>query len=153
MGQGLFIIEASLSYSDTPQLVELLWRGISPSQRTLPNNTQHLQQKAIHVPGRIQTHNPSKPEAAEPRLRPRGHWGSFLLRALDTSVISFTSWLLYTRRKNPGPHWIGGWMETKISLVVLDTRDISCSCRKSNSSLRSSNSSLVTTSTELSQLQ
>jgi hypothetical protein len=36
MGQGLFIIEASLSYSDTPQLVELLWRGISPSQRTLP---------------------------------------------------------------------------------------------------------------------
>ena len=28
----------------------------------------------IHDPGRIRTHNPSKRTAADPRLRPRGHW-------------------------------------------------------------------------------
>jgi hypothetical protein len=28
----------------------------------------------IHAPGGIRTHNPSKREAVDPRLRPRGHW-------------------------------------------------------------------------------
>jgi hypothetical protein len=28
----------------------------------------------IHAPGGIRTHNPSKRAAADPRLRPRGHW-------------------------------------------------------------------------------
>jgi len=47
---------------------------ISPSQRPLPGNTQHSQQTDIHVTCGIRTHNPSKRAAAEPRLRPRGHW-------------------------------------------------------------------------------
>ena len=37
------------------------------------DNTQHSQQTDIHAPGGIQTHNPSKRSAADPRLRPRGH--------------------------------------------------------------------------------
>ena len=28
----------------------------------------------IHAPGGIRTHNPSKRPAADPRLRPQGHW-------------------------------------------------------------------------------
>ena len=48
-------------------------RVTSPTQRPLPNNTQHSQKTGIHAPGRIRTHNPSKGAAADPRLRPRGH--------------------------------------------------------------------------------
>ena len=47
---------------------------ISPSQRPLPDNTQHSQQTNIHAPGGIRTHNLSRRAAKELRLRPRGHW-------------------------------------------------------------------------------
>jgi len=49
-------------------------RVISPSKRTLPDNTQHSQERDIHAPGRIRTHNPSRREDANPRIKPRGHW-------------------------------------------------------------------------------
>ena len=49
-------------------------RVISPPHRPLPANTQHSQQTDIHAFGKIRTHNPSKRAAADPRLRPRGHW-------------------------------------------------------------------------------
>jgi hypothetical protein len=48
-------------------------RVISPSQRPLPDITQHSQETDIHALGGIRTHNPSKRAAADPRLRPRGH--------------------------------------------------------------------------------
>jgi len=44
------------------------------SQRPLPNNTQHSQHTDIYALGGIRTRNPSKQEAAEPRLTPRGDW-------------------------------------------------------------------------------
>ena len=47
---------------------------ISPSQRPLPDNTQHSQQTNIHAPGGIRTHNLSRRAAKDLRLRPRGHW-------------------------------------------------------------------------------
>ena len=47
---------------------------ISPSQRLLPDNTQHSQQTNIHAPGGIRTHNISRRAAADLRLRLRGHW-------------------------------------------------------------------------------
>jgi hypothetical protein len=37
-------------------------------------NTQHSQETDIHAPGGIRSRNPSKRTAADPRLRPRGHW-------------------------------------------------------------------------------
>jgi hypothetical protein len=49
-------------------------RVISPTQRNLPDNTQHSQETNIHDPGGIRIHGPSKRESADPRLRPRGHW-------------------------------------------------------------------------------
>jgi len=56
IGQGLLIAEASRSHTHytrqaSPGLV------ISPLQRPLPDNTQHLQETDIHDPGGIQTHN------------------------------------------------------------------------------------------------
>jgi len=47
-------------------------RVTSPAQRTLTDNTQHLQKK-INAPGGIQTHIPSRRAAADQFLRPCGH--------------------------------------------------------------------------------
>ena len=46
---------------------------ISPSQRPLPDNTQHSQQTNIHTPCGIRTQNLNRRAAAYLRLRPRGH--------------------------------------------------------------------------------
>jgi hypothetical protein len=45
---------------------------ISPTQRPLPDNTQHSQQTDIHAPGETRNHNLSRRAAAD--LRPRSHW-------------------------------------------------------------------------------
>jgi len=75
VGQGLLIIDASRSHSDTPHSEGLIRTGvISPKQRNLPDKTQKLQGTNIHASGGILTHNPTKPAAAGPRLRPSCQW-------------------------------------------------------------------------------
>ena len=49
-------------------------RGIGPSRRPLPDNTQHSQETDIHAQGGIRTRNASKRKVADPRLRPLGYW-------------------------------------------------------------------------------
>ena len=49
-------------------------RVIGPSQRPPLNNTQHSQQTYIHVPRWDRTHILSRRAAADPHLKPRGHW-------------------------------------------------------------------------------
>jgi len=72
IGQGLLIVEASRSYSDTPHSVGLLWTNDRPvAETSLPNNTQQSQEKDIHAPGGIRIRNPSERAAADLRLRPR----------------------------------------------------------------------------------
>jgi len=71
VSQGLIIIEASRSHSETPQLAGLLWTIDQPTQRPLPDNTQHLEETDIHDPSGIRTHNHRKREATDPLLRPR----------------------------------------------------------------------------------
>jgi hypothetical protein len=46
----------------------------SARRRDLYVTTQHSQKTAIHAPGENRTLKPSKRAAADPRLRPRGHW-------------------------------------------------------------------------------
>jgi len=41
-------------------------RGIGPTQRPLPHNTQHLQETEIHAYGGIRTRNPKKRATADP---------------------------------------------------------------------------------------
>jgi hypothetical protein len=80
----------------------------SPSQRPLPDNTQHSQQTDLHALDGIRTHNPSKREAADPRLRPRGNWDrprGRRVRVTD-SVVSkttnkFKQLYNYARSVNP----------------------------------------------------
>jgi len=47
---------------------------INPSQRPLPDNTQHSQQTNIHAPCGIRTHNLSGRAAVDLHLRRCGHW-------------------------------------------------------------------------------
>jgi hypothetical protein len=72
VGQGLFIIEASRSHSDTPHSVGLLWTSDQPDAET--STWHHSKETDIHALGRIRTHNPSKRAAADPRIRQRGNW-------------------------------------------------------------------------------
>jgi hypothetical protein len=92
LGQGLLIIESSRSHSDTPLLVGLPWRVISPMQRPLLDKTQHSQETDIHAPGGIRSRNLSKREAADQRLRPRGHWNRLshlLINVNNTLHLAF----------------------------------------------------------------
>jgi hypothetical protein len=47
---------------------------INPSQRPLPENTQHSQQTKIHALGGIRTPSLSRRASEDLRLRRRGHW-------------------------------------------------------------------------------
>jgi len=49
----------------------------SARRRPLHYNTQHSQETTSMPPCGIETHNPSKRSAADPRLIPRGHWEDF----------------------------------------------------------------------------
>ena len=61
-GQGLLIIKASRSHSDTPHTVGRLWTSNQPDAETsLPDTTQHSKERDIHAPGGIRTRNTSKP--------------------------------------------------------------------------------------------
>ena len=65
VGQGFVIIDASRSHSDTPHSLGVLWTRDQPYAKT---STTTLTADGIR------TRNPSKRAAADPRLRPRGHW-------------------------------------------------------------------------------
>jgi hypothetical protein len=66
VGQGLLVVDASLSHSDTPQSVGFLWTRDQPdAERPLPDNTRHKGQPympaagfelAIPASERLQTH-------------------------------------------------------------------------------------------------
>jgi hypothetical protein len=68
------IVEVSVSnkirYTCT---VGLLWTSDQPDTQTLPENTQHSQERVIHAHGRIRTIDRSNQAAADLRLRSRGH--------------------------------------------------------------------------------
>jgi hypothetical protein len=73
LGQGLLIVKDSLSHSDAPQSVGLLWTGNQLVAET--STRQHTTLTTnIHVRSEIRTRNLSRLAAADPRLRPRGHW-------------------------------------------------------------------------------
>ena len=73
-GQGLLVLEVSRSHTTTHHSRwDSSGQVISTSQRPLPN-TQHSQQRDIHAPGGIRTHDLSSRAAVDPRLRPRGQW-------------------------------------------------------------------------------
>jgi len=74
LGQGLVIVEALQSHSDTPHSVELVWTSDQTTERFLPENTPHSQDTDIYTPVGIRTINSSKRAAADKSLRSPGHW-------------------------------------------------------------------------------
>jgi hypothetical protein len=52
---------------------------ISSSQRPLPDNTHHSQQKNIHTPDGIRNNSLSRRAAADSRLIQSGHWDRHLI--------------------------------------------------------------------------
>ena len=126
---------------------------ISPTQRPLPDNTQHSQETYIHAAGGIRTHNPSKRAAACPRPRPGGLWDRrrkyklLLLLLLQADKISrifkFVARLLRIvisrRQLKAAPHALhnyvrrvvqhlsdvtGSTEELAVYIVVADLREI-----------------------------
>jgi len=74
VGQGIIIIiiiiKVSRSHSDTPHSVGLLWTSDQPDSETYTSQHTTLTREKHPFPGIPQ----SQREAADPRLRPRGHW-------------------------------------------------------------------------------
>jgi hypothetical protein len=62
---------------------------MGPSQRPLPDNTQHSQETDVYAPDKIRTRNPNNLAAAGLRLRPHGHW--------DRQIFNTVSNLSYSR--------------------------------------------------------
>jgi hypothetical protein len=73
VGQGFIIVQVLHNAQTHHTRYGSSGRVISPSQRPVPDNTQHSQQTDTHAPGGIRTRNPYKAAAENPRLRPRGH--------------------------------------------------------------------------------
>jgi hypothetical protein len=74
VGHGLLTIEASRSNSRPTTLGRSPLDGRSARRRDLYLTTHNIHKTDIHSPSEIRTRNTSKRAAADPRLRPRGHW-------------------------------------------------------------------------------
>ena len=71
--QGLLIAEVSISHSETPHSVGLLWTVIGPTLIHLPDIT-HNRQTDIHDAGGIRTRNTSKRAASDGAATGVGKW-------------------------------------------------------------------------------
>jgi len=75
-GLGLHIVEVSRLHSDKPHSAGILCTSDRPVTETSPlltTHTKHSQERDIHAPDEMRTHNPSKRAAADPPIRPRCH--------------------------------------------------------------------------------
>jgi len=88
---GLLILEVSKSHITIyHSRYDSSGRVISSLQRSITDNTQHLQQINIYVPVGIRNHNLSRWAAADLRLRPRGRWVQPTLYYMLKSTFMFT---------------------------------------------------------------
>ena len=78
-GFSLLVFKVSISHTTHHRRYNSSGRVINPSQRPLPDNTQHSQQTNIHDRGGIRTHNLSRREAENLCLRPCGHWDRLVI--------------------------------------------------------------------------
>jgi hypothetical protein len=94
VGQGFLIIEDSWSHS-----VGILWTNEQPDTEISAWPYTKLTRDINVCPGGIRTSNPSIRAAADPRLRPRGHWD----RQTDFNVVYLYAFIVttifYTKQK------------------------------------------------------
>ena len=85
VGQGLLTVEASWSPTVTPHSVGLRWTSDRPVTET--STCQHTTATTDRYPPHRRDSNPqSQQAAADPRLRPHGHWDR-LLKVYVTKFI------------------------------------------------------------------
>ena len=136
VGQGLLIHEVSRSHTTTHHSRKDSFRRVkSSSQRPLLENIQHSQQTNIHAPGGIRTHNLSKRAAADPHLRPRGHWDrrSGYVVTLYIIICVFKLWL-WSAFVFANEVWYHTWVYSFVSLwkmvvtwfVIVPTNVVQC---------------------------
>jgi len=80
-------IEVSRLYDHTPThhtRYDSSRHMISPSQRSLRDDTQHSQRKEIHAPDGIRTCNTSQRAAVDPLLKPCSRWDQCSYYIRDT---------------------------------------------------------------------
>jgi hypothetical protein len=75
---------------DATQLVGLLWKSDQLVAETSTWLHTTLTKTNIHAPGGIRTHNPSMRAAADPQLRPRGHWDRLSTVLIHVNLILLT---------------------------------------------------------------
>jgi len=74
LDQGLLIIEASRSHSDTQHSVGLIRTSDQPKAQTSAGQQTTLSSNRHACPGAIRTRSPNMRAAAISCLRPRLHW-------------------------------------------------------------------------------
>ena len=76
-------------------------RVITPTQKTIPDNTQQSQETDIHATDRNRTRNHrSKRAAADPRHRPRRHWNRPQYATTLTKLRKFQGFVMGFKRKS-----------------------------------------------------
>ena len=85
-------------HSDTPHSADSSGRVISPLQRLLPDNTQHLNKTDSYGPSGICTCNSSKQAVADPHLRQHDHWD----RQFVTVAYCFIMWTACILKRSHG---------------------------------------------------
>ena len=79
VGHDLHIIQESRSHPETPHSVGFLWTSDQPRRTDLYLTTHNTHNTDVNDPGEIRAHNGSRRAAADPRLRPRGHWDRLIM--------------------------------------------------------------------------
>jgi len=87
VGQGCLIYEASRTHSDAPLSLGLLWTGDQTDSETCTGHHTTLTKTDIHASSGIQTHNPSKRVAEDPRLRPHDHRDRQTQRSIKKNTV------------------------------------------------------------------
>jgi hypothetical protein len=78
-------------FIDTPHSVVLLWTSNQPVAETSTWQHTTLTRDRHSCPKRDRTHNPSKRSAADPRLRPHGHWDRHFTGIFHTNTVEVKS--------------------------------------------------------------
>jgi hypothetical protein len=83
-------------FLDSPQSVGLLWTSDQPVAETSTWQHTTLTTDRQPCPGGIRNHNTSKVAAADPRLRPHGHWDRLFSRLVkEIPPFHYLLWIRY----------------------------------------------------------
>jgi len=103
VGQGLLIMEASWSHSDTPQSVRLFWKSDQPDAKNFTWEFTTLT-RDIHAAGGIRTRNPSKQASGRRttpyNTRPPGSAGNITCRNMSSCWRNYKILLLLSSQSS-----------------------------------------------------